>query len=212
MLRNERYIGQFVWNKRKWVKDPATGKRRYVDRPKAEWVRTDHPELAIVSEELWAKVQARHEVNARPSNRPRQPAGHLFSGLVRCDVCGGPMSVVGTARFGCSTRHARGATACANKSTISEALLNRKALAALRTHLASPEVESWLAEVAADAEGRRAGPDARRKELDGKVADAEARVERLVDALARIGHSDTVARRLQQRRRRSSTSGPRSPG
>lgn len=142
MLRNERYIGQFVWNKRKWVKDPATGKRRYVDRPKAEWVRTDHPELAIVSEELWAKVQARHEVNARPSNRPRQPAGHLFSGLVRCDVCGGPMSVVGTARFGCSTRHARGATACANKSTISEALLNRKALAALRTHLASPEVES----------------------------------------------------------------------
>jgi hypothetical protein len=31
-----------------------------------------------------------------------------------------------------------------------------------------------------------------------QVGDAEVRIERLVDTLARIGHSDTVARRLQQ--------------
>ena len=40
ILRNERYVGEFVWNRRKWVKDPTTGKRRNVRRPESEWVRT----------------------------------------------------------------------------------------------------------------------------------------------------------------------------
>jgi len=28
LLNNELYIGRLVWNRRRWVKDPATGRRR----------------------------------------------------------------------------------------------------------------------------------------------------------------------------------------
>ncbi|BDG01552.1 recombinase family protein [Anaeromyxobacter oryzae] len=165
MLRNERYVGRFVWNKRKWTKDPATGKRRCIARPEAEWVRTERRDLAIVSPELWARVQARHAGNARPSNRKRESTGYALSGLLRCGVCGGAMSVVARrikdgvayARFGCSTRHSRGEMGCSNKRTIGERTLNVEVLTALRKRLASPEVAGWLSDVAAAAEARRGG-------------------------------------------------------
>jgi len=34
LLYSEIYIGRLIWNRRQWLKDPETGKRRYVDRPK----------------------------------------------------------------------------------------------------------------------------------------------------------------------------------
>jgi hypothetical protein len=65
-------------------------------------------------------------------------------------------------------------------------------LRALRAHLASPDVESWVAEVAA---AREAVSQA--LSLAAEVAAAEARVEKVADALTRIGFSDTLARRLR---------------
>ena len=38
MLNNELYVGKVIWNRRQWLKEPDTGKRRYVDRPRNEWL------------------------------------------------------------------------------------------------------------------------------------------------------------------------------
>ena len=95
-------------------------------------------------------------------------------------------------QFGCSARHSRGPTACSNKTTTSELGLNAAVLRALRAHLASPAVESWVAEVAASREAASQAPG-----LAAEVAAAEARVEKVADAIARIGFSETLARRLK---------------
>jgi hypothetical protein len=69
ILNNEQYIGRVVWNRRQWLKDPETGKRRYVDRPRGEWQERVAPELRIVSAELWDRVRNRHRVGPKTGTR-----------------------------------------------------------------------------------------------------------------------------------------------
>src|SRR5512143_576991 len=98
MLRNERYVGRIVWNKREWFKDPVTRKRRYRERPEKEWIIHEAFELAIIDRQTWDAVQARHRVQTKqPTRKGRdgQYYEHLLSGLLRCGVCGSPMSIVG---------------------------------------------------------------------------------------------------------------------
>jgi hypothetical protein len=96
ILRNERYIGQMVWNKRQWFRDPITKRRRYRERPETEWIRTEQPELAVVDRETWDRVQARHAENAKQSGSPGRTGhkDHMLSGLLRCGTCGSPMTIV----------------------------------------------------------------------------------------------------------------------
>ncbi len=107
ILRNEKYIGAWTWNQRQFMKDPDTGKRRSVPRPREEWVVQHRPELRIVPEELWQRVQERIRLieqryvqgsggfsrNARMLYSP-----HLLSGILRCGSCGARMQVVTTTR------------------------------------------------------------------------------------------------------------------
>jgi hypothetical protein len=58
ILNNELYLGRLVWNRQRFMKDPETGKRVSHANPEHEWITTDVPELRIIDEETWAKVQA----------------------------------------------------------------------------------------------------------------------------------------------------------
>lgn len=59
MLRRDLYRGRIVWNKRRYIKNPGTNKRVSRPRPESEWIVFERPELRIVSEDLWKKVQKR---------------------------------------------------------------------------------------------------------------------------------------------------------
>ena len=60
MLRRELYIGRIVWNHRRYVKKPGTNKRVSRRRPETEWTQPlDVPELRIIDEPLWERVQCR---------------------------------------------------------------------------------------------------------------------------------------------------------
>jgi len=39
MLRNERYVGHFVWNKRKWLSNPRRKGRKCLERPSRSLLR-----------------------------------------------------------------------------------------------------------------------------------------------------------------------------
>ena len=58
ILNNELYRGVIVYNRQRFVKDPATGKRLARENPESEWHRQDVPELRIIDDTLWDKVQA----------------------------------------------------------------------------------------------------------------------------------------------------------
>lgn len=104
------------------------------------------------------------------------------------------------AQYGCSARHHKGASVCANGLTIGEARLTDALMTALREYFASPEYEGWLedayrANERARARAARHGDTIER--LEGDVRNAEGRVAKVTEAIARIGYSDPLAAKLR---------------
>ncbi len=64
MLRRELYIGKIVWNRSRYLKNPGTNKRVSRPRPEKDWILFERPELRIISEKLWKRVQARIRAQA----------------------------------------------------------------------------------------------------------------------------------------------------
>jgi site-specific DNA recombinase len=95
MLKRELYKGELVWNRLKFEKVPETNKRRSKLRDESEWIRTQRPELAIVSAELWDSMQARlNFFGQKPSEGRRRglfkralTSPYLFSGMLKCGEC-----------------------------------------------------------------------------------------------------------------------------
>lgn len=67
ILRNQHYRGVIMWNRTRKIRSPETGECKTLVRPEAEWVRIEHPEWRIISEEMWEKVQA--ELQRRDRSR-----------------------------------------------------------------------------------------------------------------------------------------------
>jgi site-specific DNA recombinase len=94
ILNNELYIGRLVWNRRRYIKNPDTGRRVSRPNPPSEWILKDVPELRIIDDDLWQAVKTRQaeirRVHAKGLVRLREPK-YLFSGLTKCGVCGAAM-------------------------------------------------------------------------------------------------------------------------
>ena len=118
ILKNERYIGRWVWKKRKGVRDPLTGKRKRVMRPENEWLCSDRKDLIIIDKEQWAKAQKRWQSlkGTWPVRKKSKNSGikqqsyvhsnptHLLSGLMKCQSCNGAIVLIsgkGSGYYGC---------------------------------------------------------------------------------------------------------------
>ena len=121
MLRRERYRGVLLWGRE--GKAYKGGTRVRVDRPAADWVRVEAPELRIIDEQLWEAVQARTSNRKRPNGRStvgRKPR-FMLSGLSKCSECSGPIQVTNR-KWGqsnikvyvCAWHRTRGEAVCTN--------------------------------------------------------------------------------------------------
>lgn len=59
ILDQQKYIGDWVWNKTGARRDPRTGQRRVFTKDESEWCVGHHESLRIVAPELWDRVRAR---------------------------------------------------------------------------------------------------------------------------------------------------------
>ena len=146
ILNNEMYVGQLIWNRQRFLKDPDSGKRQARLNPKDEWVIHEVPDLRIVDEALWEQAKSRQsDVKMRRNsvdpaaenhfNERRRPK-YLLSGLVKCASCGGGYSMVSADLLGCSTARNKGT--CDNRVNIRRDQLEARVLGALRHHLMDP--------------------------------------------------------------------------
>ena len=192
LLRNRLYVGERVWNRQRYLKDPGTGRRVGRVNPESAWVVNQVPELAIIERDVWDAVQARLLQNARTAEKAarreqggqnigaglaatRRPKWPL-SGLVRCGLCDGPMSVMGAGgRLGCSNYVER--RSCTNNRTVLRDKLQRRVLSGLKERLLAPELveefaRAYIEEInAANRErgGRKAKLEGQRAKLDRQV-------------------------------------------
>jgi DNA invertase Pin-like site-specific DNA recombinase len=76
ILRNELYVGRLVWNRMTYIRNPATGRRVSRMNPRVQILAAEVPELRIIDQELWDRVQERlasirTNSGADSSDRPR---------------------------------------------------------------------------------------------------------------------------------------------
>jgi site-specific DNA recombinase len=199
VLLNRRYIGKTVWNTKRKVRVPATGKRVYRPRPESEWTVFDTPQLRIVSDELFVAAGRRFEkvkrLYGRAGNESKGlivgPRRYLFSGLLKCSECGGSITLVsgrgrnGADRYGCSLHHQRGNSICTNsllvrRDELEESLLRGLSESVLRTEVIDFAVEKMEEVLSA----RFAGIDAELACLRQRKQALDCELKHLTDALA----------------------------
>jgi site-specific DNA recombinase len=158
ILNNELYIGRYIWNRRQSRKKLRSGDREFLQRPPEEWVTTSHPELRIVSDDVWQKVKARQreradQIGARVrlglSKYQAYAIGaypkYLLSGLLRCGLCGSNLIVSGPAQgYVCATRVNGGLRACSNRLRLPRVRLERLLLSWIHSVLIGAESEQCL--------------------------------------------------------------------
>ena len=140
ILGNEIYCGRLVWNRVRMIKNPETGKRVSRPNPESEWERAEAPHLAIVSPETFDQAAAIRRSRSKSAPSLRRRPKSLLSGLLRCGVCGGGISIKGKDRSGtrlvCSAF--KNAAACTNNRTFYQHHIEQVVLSGLRGHLSDP--------------------------------------------------------------------------
>jgi site-specific DNA recombinase len=63
ILRADLYVGTIVWNRMTRVRNPPTGRVELRANPPADVLRVSAPQLRIVTDELWSRVQTRLQKN-----------------------------------------------------------------------------------------------------------------------------------------------------
>jgi DNA invertase Pin-like site-specific DNA recombinase len=84
ILRNEAYIGNMVQGK---VGTVSYKNSKLVRKERDEWIRAENTHEAIISRELWDRVQALLEKN-QVTRRNKDGGTHLFSSVLYCADCG----------------------------------------------------------------------------------------------------------------------------
>ncbi len=201
LINNELYIGRLVWNRLRFMKNPETGRRVSRINPPEEWIVAEVPELRIVNNELWQAVKDRQgeitvqyatviaatqSARSNRLNRAHRPR-HLLSGLLECGVCGGPCSMRGQDRYGCSSHVMTGS--CANGRGIRRAEIEERVLAGLKDKLMAPEAAAEAMKAYAEETNRlnrerRASGASDRKEL----AEIEKKIEAMISAIEEGGY------------------------
>jgi len=152
ILKNERYIGIWKWKTHKNVRDPITGKKKFVPRPEHEHMSFIREDLIIVDKETWDKAQQRWTKlkGTWPVSKKRKTyygqksyvhtsPTHLFSGLMKCGLCGGAILLIsgkGTGYYGCY--NARRKT-CANTLFVSRKRIETKIINDLKEKILTAE-------------------------------------------------------------------------
>ncbi len=183
IVNNELYTGVLVWNRQRFIKDPATGKRVSRKNPEGQWIRTEVPHLRIVDDELWQAVRRRQqeisrkfettaigvrEARAKRLHTAKRPVS-LLSGLLTCGCCRSRYGLIMRDRFGCLNHHRRGT--CDNNRTIPREKIEQRVLSGLKDKLISADsvaeaVRAYTQERNRLNHDRRAQHEADRRALD----------------------------------------------
>ena len=182
ILQNRLYIGQIIWNRQRFVKNPATGKRVSRANPENEWLIVDAPELRIIDDNLFEQANAlKAKKGAKQAVKSRKPR-YILSGLTKCGCCGASYTIISNNRMGCAGYRERGD--CDNNRTITRKHIEQRVLSALQTQLANPEMVAEYISTYHE-ERTRLLKEARRDIADREkhLTTLTADIERIVDLM-----------------------------
>ncbi|WP_242494210.1 recombinase family protein [Salipiger sp. IMCC34102] len=192
ILNNELYLGQLVWNRLRYIKDPATGRRVSRMNPEADWIRQEVPDLRIVPDDLWHRVKRRQgEIDATPAVQgirksrfwEKRRAEHLLTGKLVCGTCSGTLTAVGRDYLACS--NARKLKTCDQRQSYRRGHLDTAVLDLLRDRLMQPEaVAEFVKSYGAEVNAERNKEVEARKHSHAALEETDRKLTGLYDAIA----------------------------
>ena len=200
LINNRLYVGRLIYNRQRFVKDPATGRRQAKPNSPDQWLEQPIPELAIVPSDIFEAAAERRArlggpqlVGAELGRKKR--AKHLLSGLLRCGFCGASMIIVCSDRVGCSAKQNKGT--CSNGRSIRLAEIEDRVVDALRCFLLAPEVVAEAVEAYRMERQRTAKERAKqRRDAERDLASIERKLNGVISAIENGGDSKVLASRL----------------
>ena len=196
-------------------------RERYTGAVPYDGTLTDRPDLRIVPDALWQRVQRRLK-DVRSTyirdggewwGRPSQEK-YLLSGLARCAGCGKAITVLrgtngsGGARqpaawYACSYNHNRGRVICANDHHAPMAALDRAVIETVKQHVLVPEAIAYTVAAAAAIIERelKQNPD-KPRQLDADARRLRREIGRYVAAVAKAGDVAELVAELKRRKER----------
>ena len=197
VLQNRLYIGEIVWNRQRFIKDPATGKRVSRPNPESEWQRGEAPHLAIVDRTVFGLSVARKLERSADRGPIAAKARHILSGLTKCGCCGASYTVIGAGRIGCSGNRERGD--CDNNRTVTRAHVEDRVLAALDSYLADPDmIAAYVAQYHETRRELLATKRDQRGSIEQRSNELKQTIEKLVDLIVEGRAPDAVIDRLRK--------------
>jgi site-specific DNA recombinase len=208
ILNNQIYVGRDLWNRSRWIKDPDSGRRVAVQRPRSEWIVKEAPDKRLIPDELWNRVKARqaarsHEVGDAISKKIKRSMGraprYLFSSLLKCKVCGSSYVMADATHYSCSG-YVNGRV-CKNSQRVRRDVVESKLLAGIRTTLLSDQsIERFKGKLIRSL--RKPCPDANRIPMLGlevsNYADAIGHGIRSAALLERLEAAEAALERLRE--------------
>lgn len=215
-----------MWGRRLYFKDPLTGRRRARLRPSTDWHVAEHADLRIVSEDLWARVEARFQkleaiyaprhaygrLAGRQRGSPSRRAA-LFSGLLTCQVCGGGLVVVSgdlkrqNGRYGCGFHRNKGPQVCGNGLTVKVATVEHRLVDAIRAQILSPAAHSYLVQTVNERlQALSKEQDGTHQRIEGVLRQVEDELQHIERAILAGLVGETTAGLLKIARREESHS------
>ena len=209
VLRNPKYTGFQVWNRR------ARKKGHNRMNPPDVWIWSEEPaHPAIVSREEYDAVSARAKANERSRQgvpatvaRPTAKRDYLYRGLLRCGICG--LRMWGnhprrTTYYSCQPSHQRSKDIPAGHPQhvyLNEQRLDDALFPFLATALFGPgRADYWRTCLEAGTEPEAAASvAARTQEIEGEIADLERRLTRQLVNLEADDVTPGLRRRVAQR-------------
>ncbi len=192
LLRNDLYSGRLVWNKQHFVKDPHTGKRLARPNPQDQWIIKAVPDLRIVDDALWHRVQERLDSirSSAPVSKARKTRfwehrreRHLLTGLLHCSTCGSPLASVGKDYLACG--RARRTGTCNNSRGIRRREIEEAVLDCIKENLMQPQlVEEFIRAFHEEVNRQQSALEHGLADKKRRLADLGHRLDGLYDAIA----------------------------
>lgn len=209
ILRNPKYVGVYIYGKRKRVRRPGSSSKTVQLRPSTSWVYGAKPDWCVIDRSLWLRVLCRlkrsnDEKTVRKTRERHSKATLLFHGRYRC-ACGAPIvaafkSVSTTRNLFCYS-HIEGGT-CDRSGVLSSTYVECEILREIRDHiLTSVDLPAYVREY--DIQLRRIGEEVARetKERLRRIAELDDWLERSIDSAINRGGADEDMERARSRKR-----------
>ncbi len=152
ILKNEKYVGEWIWRKKKNVRDPMSGKIKKIPRAENEQMPVFREDLMILDKDIWDRSQRRWldiketwPIKKCVKERKEQKSyvyatpSHLFSGLMKCHECGGAIVLLsgkGSGYYGCHNSRRK---TCSNMLLVPCKRVEECILSELQTNILTPE-------------------------------------------------------------------------